>query len=158
MTIFANNLTKKQDAISMDKEAAKSLIEEKITEDQEPAPRGDLSLRLIPGRQDTNMHGGISGGWVTARMDEAAESVASRIAHGRVANVSMDSMVFMSPIRVGAAMCVYTQLEDIGKSSIKITVEVWTRNLEELERRKVVDATFVYVAIDEQGRIRSVPR
>lgn len=131
---------------------------DKATEDQEPTPTGDLSLRLIPGRQDTNIHGGISGGWVTARMDEAAESVASRIAHGRVANVSMDSMVFMSPIRVGAAMCVYTQLEDIGKSSIKINVEVWTRNLEEQERRKVVDATFVYVAIDEVGRIRSVPR
>ena len=50
------------------------------------------------------------------------------------------------------------KLEDIGTSSIKIHVEVWTRNLEEEERRKVVDATFVYVAIDEQGRIRDVPR
>lgn len=128
------------------------------TEDQEPTPQGELSLRLIPGRLDTNIHGGISGGWVTARMDEAAESVASRIAQGRVANVSMESMVFMSPIRVGAAVCVYTKLEDIGKSSIKINVEVWTRNLDEQERRKVVDATFVYVAIDEHGRIRSVPR
>lgn len=128
------------------------------TEDQEPTPYGELSLRLIPGRADTNIHGGISGGWVTARMDEAAESVASKIAQGRVANVSMESMVFMSPIRVGAAVCVYTKLEDIGKSSIKISVEVWTRNLEEQERRKVVDATFVYVAIDEHGRIRSVPR
>lgn len=150
MTIFANNIVDKQEAIAMDNEST--------TEDQEPAPSGELSLRLIPGRQDTNMHGGISGGWVTARMDEAAESVASKIAHGRVANVSMDSMVFMSPIRVGAALCVYTQLEEIGKSSIKINVEVWTRNLEEQERRKVVDATFVYVAIDELGRIRSVPR
>lgn len=128
------------------------------TEDQEPTPYGELSLRLIPGRADTNIHGGISGGWVTARMDEAAESVASKVAQGRVANVSMESLVFMSPIRVGAAVCVYTKLEDIGKSSIKINVEVWTRNLEEQERRKVVDATFVYVAIDEQGRIRSVPR
>lgn len=128
------------------------------TEDQEPTPYGELSLRLIPGRADTNIHGGISGGWVTARMDEAAESVASKVAQGRVANVSMESLVFMSPIRVGAAVCVYTKLEDIGKSSIKINVEVWTRNLEEQERRKVVDATFVYVAIDEQGRIRNVPR
>ena len=128
------------------------------TEDQDPTPYGELSLRLIPGRADTNIHGGISGGWVTARMDEAAESVASKVAQGRVANVSMESMVFMSPIRVGAAVCVYTKLEDIGKSSIKINVEVWTRNLGEQERRKVVDATFVYVAIDEHGRIRSVPR
>lgn len=131
---------------------------DKPTEDQEPTPYGELSLRLIPGRQETNIHGGISGGWVTARMDEAAESVASKIAIGRVANVSMESMVFMSPIRVGAGVCIYTKLEDIGKSSIKINVEVWTKNLGEQERRKVVDAIFVYVAIDEQGRIRNVPR
>lgn len=131
---------------------------DKSTEDQEPTPYGELSLRLIPGRQEANIHGGISGGWVTARMDEAAESIASKIALGRVANVSMESMVFMSPIRVGAGVCVYTKLEDIGKSSIKINVEVWTSNLGEQERRKVVDAVFVYVAIDEQGRIRNVPR
>jgi len=104
------------------------------------------------------MHGGISGGWVAARMDEAAESIASRIAHGRVANVSMDSMTFMSPIRIGAAVCFYTQLLDIGKSSIKINVEVWTKNPNDAERHKVVDATFVYVAIEENGRIRQVPR
>ena len=147
MNIFANN-SKKENAESSSAS----------TEDQEPAPNGELSLRLITGRQDTNIHGGISGGWVTARMDEAAESVASKIAQGRVANVSMDSMVFMSPIRVGAAVCVYTTLEDIGKSSIKINVEMWTRNLGDGERRKGVDATFVYVAIDELGRIRNVPR
>tara|TARA_B110000211_G_C14085937_1_gene556682 strand:- start:2096 stop:2539 length:444 start_codon:yes stop_codon:yes gene_type:complete len=147
MNIFANN-SKKENAESSSAS----------TEDQEPSPNGELSLRLITGRQDTNIHGGISGGWVTARMDEAAESVASKIAQGRVANVSMDSMVFMSPIRVGAAVCVYTTLEDIGKSSIKINVEMWTRNLGDGERRKVVDATFVYVAIDELGRIRNVPR
>lgn len=156
MTIFASNSSNKKDAISASIED--NLTEDSSSEDQEPAPSGELSLRLIPGRQDTNIHGGISGGWVAARMDEAAESVASKIAQGRVANVSMDSMVFMSPIRVGAAVCVYTTLEDIGKSSIKINVEMWTRNLGEGERRKVVDATFVYVAIDEQGRIRSVPR
>ncbi len=148
MNIFSNSSSNKKDV----------LADEQGTEDQEPIPNGELSLRLIPGRQDTNIHGGISGGWVTARMDEAAESVASKIAQGRVANVSMDSMVFMSPIRVGAAVCVYTQLVDIGKSSIKINVEVWTRNLGEQVRRKVVDATFVYVAIDEHGRIRNVPR
>jgi acyl-CoA thioesterase YciA len=145
MTIFTHN-DNTHDAISSN------------IEDQEPAPNGELSLRLIPGHQETNIHGGISGGWVAARMDEAAESVASKIADGRVANVSMDSMVFMSPIRVGTTVCVYTKLEDIGKSSIKINVEVWTRNFTEQERRKVVDATFVYVAVDEYGRIRNVPR
>ncbi len=127
-------------------------------EDCEPAPEGELTLRLIPTRNEANLHGDISGGWVVAQMDHAAESVASRIAHGRIANVALESVVFMSPIRIGAAVCFYTRLLDIGSSSIRIAIEVWTQNPNEQERRKVVDAVFVYVAIDEHGRIRRVPR
>ena len=40
---------------------------------------------------------------LVAQMDHAAESVASRLAQGRIANVALESVVFMSPIRVGAA-------------------------------------------------------
>ncbi len=127
-------------------------------EDCEPTPEGELTLRLIPTRSETNVHGDISGGWVVAQMDHAAESVASRLAQGRIANVALESVVFMSPIRMGAAVCFYTRLLDIGTSSIRIAIEVWTQNPNEVERRKVVDAVFVYVAIDETGRIRRVPR
>ena len=91
-------------------------------------------------------------------MDHAAEDVASRVAKGRIANVALESVDFMSPIRVGAAVCFYTKLLDIGSSSIRIAIEVWTQNPNENDRRKVVDAVFVYVAIDETGHIRKVPR
>ncbi len=131
---------------------------EEAREDCEPTPEGELTLRLIPTRSETNVHGDISGGWVVAQMDHAAESVASRLAQGRIANVALESVVFMSPIRVGAAVCFYTRLLDIGTSSIRIAIEVWTQNPNEVERRKVVDAVCVYVAIDETGRIRRVPR
>lgn len=131
---------------------------EDVREDCEPTPEGELALRLIPTRSETNVHGDISGGWVVAQMDHAAETVASRLAQGRIANVALESVVFMSPIRIGAAVCFYTRLLDIGTSSIRIAIEVWTQNPNEVERRKVVDAVFVYVAIDETGRIRRVPR
>ncbi|WP_028292274.1 acyl-CoA thioesterase [Oceanobacter kriegii] len=127
-------------------------------DDSVPSPSGELALRLIPTRGDTNVHGDISGGWVVAQMDHAAETVAARVAKGRIANVALESVVFMSPIRVGAAVCFYTRLLDIGSSSIRIAIEVWTQNPNEDERRKVVDAVFVYVAIDDTGRIRRVPK
>lgn len=131
---------------------------QRSTDDQRPRPNGELTLRLIPTRAETNTHGDISGGWVVAQMDHAAEDVASRIAKGRIANVALESVDFMSPIRVGAAVCFYTKLLDIGSSSIRIAIEVWTQNPNENDRRKVVDAVFVYVAIDETGHIRKVPR
>ena len=128
------------------------------TDDHSPKPNGELTLRLIPTRAETNTHGDISGGWVVAQMDHAAEDVAIRVAKGRIANVALESVDFMSPIRVGAAVCFYTRLIDIGSSSIRIAIEVWTQNPNEHGRRKVVDAIFVYVAIDETGHIRKVPR
>ena len=124
----------------------------------QPMPQGELTLRLIPTRQDANVHGDISGGWVVAQMDHAAEDVASRLARGRIANVALEDVHFVSPIRVGAAVCFYTRLLDIGTSSIRIAIEVWSRNPSDTIRHKVVDAEFVYVAIDEHGRIRKVPR
>ncbi|ASP38004.1 acyl-CoA thioesterase [Bacterioplanes sanyensis] len=127
-------------------------------EDNQPTPDGELTLRLIPSRCDANAHGDISGGWVVAQMDLAAETVASQMAEGRVATMAVEQMAFMSPIRVGAAVCLYTRLIEIGTSSIRIGIEVWSRNPTEDHRRKVVDAEFVYVAIDEKGRIRRVPR
>lgn len=132
--------------------------EPSITEDNIPTPDGELSMRVIPTRAEANIHGDISSGWVVKQMDHAAESVVSRLAKGRIANIAMESLSFMSPIRVGAAVCIYTKLLEIGTSSVRIQVEIWTLNPNEEQRRKVVDATFVYVAIDEKGRIRKVPR
>lgn len=131
---------------------------EEFREDCEPTPVGTLSLRLIPTRQDSNLHGDISGGWVVAQMDLAAENIASQIAQGRIANVALESVVFMSPILVSDVVSFYTRLLDIGSSSIRIGIEVWTHSAHDPMLRKVVDAEFVYVAIDEQGRIRRVPR
>lgn len=46
--------------------------------DDIPAPRGELTLKLLASRQDVNVHGDIGGGWLVAQMDQAAELVASR--------------------------------------------------------------------------------
>jgi acyl-CoA thioesterase YciA len=45
---------------------------------------------------------------------------------------------------------------DIGRSSIRIMVDVWLYAAETGERYKVTEGTFVYVAIDDNGRTRSI--
>ena len=121
-------------------------------------PEGQLSIRQIPSFGDANRHGDISGGWVVSLMDEAAEHFASQRAQGRVANVSMENSVFTSPIRVGNTVSVYTKLLEVGSSSVRIGIEVWTQSPDKPDARKVVDTSFVYVAIDDAGRIRQVPQ
>ncbi|HCR98304.1 MULTISPECIES: acyl-CoA thioesterase [Halomonas] len=127
--------------------------------DDAPAPQGLLTLKLLASRQDTNLYGDISGGWLVNHMDQAAELAAGREAGGRTATVAIESMDFLSPVRVGSMVSVYTHVQEIGRSSLKIDVEVWVRiphgrRLE--ERQKVTEARFVMVALDDNGRIRAV--
>ena len=49
------------------------------------------------------------------------------------------------------------ELVEVGRSSMKINIEVWTLDRTAKAPRKVTEGLFVYVAIDEHGRIREVP-
>ncbi|MDR5893706.1 MULTISPECIES: acyl-CoA thioesterase [Halomonas] len=127
--------------------------------DDIPAPQGELTLKLLASRQDTNLHGDIAGGWLVAHMDQAAELAAGREARGRTATVAIESMDFLCPVRVGAMVNIYTAVREIGHSSIRIDVEVWIRQPQERDPRelhKVTEASFVMVALDDKGRIRAV--
>lgn len=129
--------------------------------DDNPRPRGDLTLKLLASRQDTNLHGDIAGGWLVARMDQAAELAADREANGRTATVAIEAMDFLCPVRVGSMVNIFTRLVEVGHSSIRIDVEVWIRQPHERqphELYKVTEARFVMVAMDDKGRIRAVHR
>lgn len=127
--------------------------------DDIPAPRGDLTLKRLASRQDTNLHGDIPGGWLIAQMDQAAEVAAGREARGRTATVAIEAMDFLCPVRVGSLVSIFTHVSEIGHSSIRIDVEVWIRAAHERdpdELHKVTEARFVMVALDDNGRIRAV--
>jgi len=123
-----------------------------------PEPRGELQLRVVAQPKDTNTNGDISGGWLVTHMDMAASVAAGRIARGRTTTMAIGEMAFVRPIKVGSVICCYTHILGMGRSSIRIGVEVWCRMPEDAERQKVTETEFVYVAIDEQRRIRALPQ
>ncbi|WP_165857366.1 acyl-CoA thioesterase [Marinobacter sp. JSM 1782161] len=129
-----------------------------LTDDDKPNPRGQLALQVVPYPSDTNANGDIYAGWLVRQMDVAAATTAGRISKGRNATVAIERMEFLSPLRVGSQVAVYTDLVDIGRSSMKIHVEVWTRDRDRERMRKVTESLIVFVAIDEHGRIREVPQ
>ncbi len=51
----------------------------------------------------------------------------------------------------------YTDVVEIGRSSIRIRIEVWINHRDTGELIKVTEGQFVFVAIDEKGRTRPVP-
>jgi acyl-CoA thioesterase YciA len=120
-------------------------------------PRGELTVRLIAMPADTNANGDIFGGWVLSQMDQAGGIAAAERARGRVVTIAVEAMTFIRPVKVGDVLCVYTAVDRIGRTSMKIHVEAWARRFRTHLREKVTDATFTFVAIDETGRPRPVP-
>lgn len=126
-------------------------------EQDDPIPQGDLALQITALPRETNGFGDIFGGWLVSQMDLAGTAMASKVAGGRVATVAIDRMAFLVPVAVGAQLSFYTQALEIGRSSIQMLVEVWSDDPLSSEWRKVTEAVFVFVAIDDSGRTRPVP-
>ena len=122
----------------------------------EDAPRGELTVRVKAMPADTNANGDIFGGWVLSQMDIAGAITASEIARGRVVTLKVDSMIFHRPVKVGDTLCVYTEVEKIGRTSMTIYIECWARRFLTQHREQVTEAKFVFVAIDENGKSRAV--
>ncbi len=129
---------------------------ETLKTDHLPHPEGELTLRVQAMPRDTNPDNDIFGGWVVSQMDLAAEMSARQVAHGRVATVAIDKLVFMRPIEVGDVVSFYTIVSSTGRSSIQVQVEAWTRNPVADEEHKVTEGNFVFVAIDVNRRTRKI--
>ena len=120
-------------------------------------PDGAPVIRTIAMPADTNPAGDIFGGWLMAQMDLAAGNVAARCARGRCATVAADSMTFHAPVFVGDEVSLFATITGKGRSSMRIMVEAWRRDRTGDEVIKVTEATFTFVAIDENRRSRPLP-
>ena len=120
-------------------------------------PRGQLTVRISAMPADTNANGDIFGGWVLSRMDQAGGIAGVERAHGRVVTIAVQAMTFIRPVWVGDVLEVFTEVESIGRTSMKIHIEAWANRFQTHMREKVTDATFTFVAIDENGRPRPIP-
>ncbi len=121
-------------------------------------PRGELVTRTVAMPKDTNPNGDIFGGWLMSQMDLGSGILASKMAKTRVVTAALDGMSFLQPVRVGDTVACYARVESIGRTSMKIPVEVWVQRYMRTEQLLVTRAVFTYVAIDQEGRPVAVER
>lgn len=123
-------------------------------------PVGNLLLRTLAMPGDTNPAGDIFGGWIMSQMDIAGAILAREIAHGRVVTVAVDAMSFVKPVNIGDVVCCYGKCVHVGRTSLKINLELWVKQIYETEisqRALVTEACFTYVAVDSKGVPRPLP-
>ena len=106
---------------------------------------------------DTNPNGDIFGGWLLSQMDVAGGILAKKIAKGRVATVAIEGMKFLLPVKVGDTVTCYGSILKTGNSSISINLRVTAQGLESIQPQDVTNGTFIYVAIDLDGKRRQLP-
>jgi len=122
------------------------------------SPKGELAIQTLAMPADTNSVGDIFGGWLLSQMDLAAGVLAKRVSQGRATTIALDSMVFLKPVKIGNLVSCYVRMEKIGRTSMTIVVEVWAEDLGENKKIMVTEGTFVFVAIDNHGKPRVVPK
>ncbi len=128
-----------------------------MSDSQLKLPNGELVIRTLAMPADANPSGDIFGGWVLSQMDIAGGVTASQRARGRVATVAVTAMTFHLPVYVGDVLCVYTEIEKIGRTSITVALEAWALRGRLGGRARVTEGRFVFVALGEDGRPRPVP-
>src|SRR6478735_11892716 len=116
----------------------------------------DPIVRTVPQPADMNGNGDIFGGWVLSQMDIAGGSLAARVAKGRVATVAITAMTFVQPIKVGDLVSIYGEVSRVGRSSVTIALETIVQRRLDPTPIQVTHGTFIFVAIDDDGKPRQV--
>lgn len=106
---------------------------------------------------DTSPNGMILGGKVMHLIDIAGAVAAFRHCRTPVVTVSVDSLRFLNPIRVGYLVLLEAVVTRAFKTSMEVEVQVQSEEPLTGKRIKTSDAFLTFVAIDQAGRPRAVP-
>jgi acyl-CoA hydrolase len=100
----------------------------------------------------TNNYDTLFGGILLAWMDEVAFITATRFGRCRFVTVSIERTDFKHPIPSGTIVELVGQVESLGRTSVKIRVDVFIEEMLKADRLKAVSGSFTMVAIDEHRR------
>lgn len=105
----------------------------------------------------TNHMGTLFGGQALAWMDKAAFLAASRYARRAVVTARSDQVDFKLPIRQGQMVETIARVVSVGRSSIKVEVELIAEDLLSGIRELCTRGHFVMIALGDDGKPTTVP-
>lgn len=106
---------------------------------------------------DTNAYGNILGGKVMHMIDIAAAISAYRHCRKPVVTLSVDTLRFIHPIKMGHIVLLEACVTRAFGTSMEVEVLVCSEDTLSGERRKTSTAFLTFVAIDKEGRPSPVP-
>ena len=122
-----------------------------------PVSASRITLSQLMHPEHANLLGNVHGGWIMKLVDEAGALTCMRHAQRKVVTVTIDSMDFRQPIRIGDLVILNAEVSHTGRTSMEATVEVHAENPITGEQTHTNTAYLVYVALDDSGRPTPVP-
>lgn len=107
---------------------------------------------------DLNSKYTVFGGLVMSLCDRTALIVAERHSGGTCVTAAVDSLNFLAPARAGDTLIVRAAVNRSWRSSMEIGVHVAAEDSFNGDTRHVVSAYLTFVALDENGKTRRVPK
>jgi len=119
---------------------------------------GETALEMVqlvlPGHANVRgtLYGGTMMNWITV----AATMAAMRVARGPVVLGSMDDLDFVAPVGIGDLVTLRAQVEDVGRASLEVGVEVRSADPRQGVHRLTTASHLAMIAVDDAGRPRPV--
>src|SRR5579862_3518709 len=106
---------------------------------------------------DTNVFGNLMGGRLMYWMDIASALSASKHCNAPVVTASVDNISFENPIKLGNVVHIEAKVSRAFNSSMEVHMKVWGEDLTQQYRYKSNEAYYTFVALDPNGKPRTVP-
>ncbi|TFG32722.1 acyl-CoA thioesterase [Candidatus Thorarchaeota archaeon] len=128
----------------------------KLVEKEVAASRTIMTQTVFP--NDVNNNDTLYGGRLLDWIDMLGGIVAKKHSRSAIVTVSIDSLNFLNPIRQQDIVTLEAWVNYVGTTSMEIEVRVTSENPFTAESSKNCRAFLTYVAMDEEGHPKEVPR
>lgn len=99
-----------------------------------------------------NHHDTLFGGQALSWMDETAFIAATRFCRKHLVTVSSDRIDFTHPIPAGTIVELVASIENIGRTSMRVRVDIFVESMCEEGRIKAISGMFTMVAVDDDRK------
>ncbi len=100
----------------------------------------------------TNHHDTLFGGKAMAIMDEVTFMCATRFCRKSLVTVASDKINFAKAIPAGSMIEAIAEVIHVGRTSLKVKVELFLENMYKDGRELAVEGTFTLVALDKDKK------
>jgi acyl-CoA hydrolase len=116
-----------------------------------------ITLRFLAEPAHVNFGGKVHGGAVMKWIDQAGYTCAAGWTGGYCVTIYVGGLRFLRPIHVGEVVELRALVIRTGRTSLHVAVDIYARDPKQPELTRTGHCVIVFVALDEQGRPRSVP-